>query len=66
MEFLKSLATSKKAAAMVAGVVMAAFGKKLGLDEAAVTSIVATVVAYIIGQGVADAGKEAARVKAEA
>jgi hypothetical protein len=64
MAFLKSLVSSKKGAAMVAGVIMAAFGKKLGLDEAAVTSIVATVVAYLVGQGIADHGKEAAKVQA--
>lgn len=63
MEFIKSLVTSKKAAAMVAGVLMAAFGKKVGLDESAVTSIVATVIAYLVGQGIADHGKEAVKAK---
>ena len=63
MEFFKSLLTSKKAAAMVAGVLMAAFGKKVGLDETAVTSIVATVIAYLVGQGIADHGKEAVKAK---
>lgn len=63
MNLIKSLLSSKKAAAMVAGVLMAAFGKKIGLDEQAVTSIVATVIAYLVGQGIADHGKEAVKAK---
>jgi hypothetical protein len=60
---LKGFIASKKAAAMVAGILMSAFGKKVGLDESAVTSIVATIIAYIVGQGVADMNKEAAKIK---
>lgn len=62
MEFLKSILTSKKSAATVAGILMAAFGSKIGLDPAAVESIVYTVIAYLVGQGIADHGKEARKV----
>jgi hypothetical protein len=65
-EMLKGLIGSKKAAAMAAGVVMAAIGKKIGLDEQAVTSIVATIIAYVVGQGIADHGKEAAKAEKSA
>lgn len=64
MEFLKSLLTSKKAAAMVAAVIMQVVGKKLGLDETQVQGIVYSIIAYIVGQGIADHGKEAAKVQA--
>jgi len=64
MAFLKALLTSKKAAAMVAAVIMTIIGKKVGLDEAQVTGIVGSIIAYIIGQGIADNGKEAAKVTA--
>lgn len=62
---LKSLIGSKKAAAAVAGVLMAIFGKKVGLDEQAVTSIIATVIAYLVGQGIADHGKGQAEAYAK-
>lgn len=64
-DMLKTLLTSKKVAAALAGAVMAAFGSKMGLDEAAVQSIVYTVIAYLVGQGIADHGKEAAKVAKE-
>jgi len=64
MAFLKALLTSKKAAAMVAAVIMTIIGKKVGLDEAQVTGIIGSIIAYIIGQGIADNGKEAAKVTA--
>lgn len=65
MEFFKSLLTSKKAAAMVAAVIMQVVGKKIGLDEAQVQGIVYSIIAYIVGQGIADHGKEAAKVEAQ-
>lgn len=64
LDTIKGLIASKKAAAMLAGIIMSAFGKKMGLDEQAVTSIVATIIAYLVGQGIADHGKEAAKVRA--
>lgn len=61
MELLKSLLTSKKAAAMVAAVIMQLIGKKVGLDADQVSGIVYSIIAYIVGQGIADHGKEAVK-----
>ena len=65
LEVIKEGATSKKLIAAVAGAITAA-ALKIGLDlpTADVVAIIAPVVAYIIGQGVADSGKEAAKVQA--
>ena len=60
---IRGLITSKKAVAMLVGVLMSAFGKKMGLDETSVTQIVGAVMAYCIGQGIADHGKEAVKAK---
>jgi uncharacterized membrane protein (DUF441 family) len=65
--FLRQLLTSKKTIAAIAGVIVAAVGRVgLDLDPEAVTQIIAPIVAYIVGQGIADAGKEAVRLQAEA
>ena len=51
--------TSKKAAALVAGVIVIA-GQKLGIpisDETA-NQIALLLASYIVGQGIADAGKK--------
>ena len=63
IETIKALATSKKFIASVAGVVVAAVAKiGLDLDTEAVATLLAPIIAYIIGQGWADNGKEAARI----
>ena len=60
---LKEFITSKKFIVAVAGVILATAGKhNLNLDADSVQNIVYVVVAYLIGQGVADHGKEAAKV----
>jgi uncharacterized membrane protein (DUF441 family) len=60
---LKEMATSKKAIAAIAGVLVALASKVgLHLDDQAVALIVAPIVSYILGQGWADSGKEAAKV----
>ncbi len=64
MEFLRSFLTSKKAAAMLAAVIMQVIGRKVGLDEAQVQGIVYSIIAYIVGQGIADHGKEAVKASA--
>lgn len=63
---LGKLLTSKKFLATVAGVLVA-LGSKIGLDlpTEATLSIVGAIAAYVIGQGIADNGKEAAKVAAE-
>lgn len=63
MSVLKGLLASKKALAMIVGVLMGLFGKKLGIDEDALTKIVGSIMAYIVGQGIADHGKEAVKAK---
>jgi hypothetical protein len=63
LDTLKGLIASKKAVAMIVGVLMGAFGKKLGLDEDSLTKIIGSIMAYVIGQGIADHGKEAVKAK---
>lgn len=66
-DMLKTLLTSKKAlVALVAALVWG--GGKLGLhlDNETLLGAVTPLWAYIIGQGVADHGKEAAKVTAAA
>ena len=67
MVALKTFLGSKKFLAAIAGILAAAGVQFLGLDEAKadeISRIVAGIVAaYVVGQGVADAGKE--KVKAE-
>ena len=61
---IKEMLKSKKFIASVAGVIVAATAKiGLDLDTEAVAAIVAPFVAYILGQGWADAGKEVAKIK---
>lgn len=47
---------SRKLWATVIGAAVAALGGELGIGEDLVTKIVALVSAYVIGQGIADAG----------
>jgi hypothetical protein len=75
METIRSLLKSKKAVAMITGIVASglalAAGKLLGeeaggaLAEKYAALITSTVIAYVIGQGVADHGKEAAKEEAK-
>jgi len=61
---IKGILGSKKALAAIAGVVVSLVAK-LGVDlpTDALVAILAPIMAYIVGQGVADIGKEAAKVK---
>jgi hypothetical protein len=63
----KQYLTSKKAVATLAGIVLVV-GKSLGvsLPEDEVTKIIALLAAYIVGQGIADAGKSKAQLITEA
>ena len=57
--FIKEFLTSKKAIAAVVGFIVAAVGRYgQDLDPEAVTQILSPILAYIIGQGFADIGKE--------
>jgi hypothetical protein len=70
--FGKALFGSKKAVAALVGFVMnlaAPFARKHGLEGVltpdAVTSATAMLGTYMLGQGIADHGKEKAKVEAE-
>lgn len=59
---MKDLLTSKKFQAAVIAVlaqIAAKFG--LELDEASALMLISPIIAYIVGQGVADLGKSAAK-----
>lgn len=67
MSLLKQLLASKKAIAAATGVLVSVVGRwGLDLPADAVNQIVGVIAAYILGQGIADAGKEAVRLQAEA
>lgn len=60
LDALKRMVASKKAVAMAAGVVVGLVAKVgIELPTDAVAAILAPIVAYILGQGLADQGKEA-------
>src|SRR3990167_5185199 len=67
MEALKAFVGSKKFLAAVAGILAAAGVQFLGLDEAKadeISRLIAGIVgAYVVGQGLADAGKEKAKAE---
>lgn len=62
---LKQMLGSKKAIAMVAGIIVSA-AAHIGFDlpPEEVTGILAPILAYIVGQGVADHGKEKEKARA--
>lgn len=53
---------SKKAQALLLGVVAICLKQLIGLSDEDVTKIVGLIGTYILGQGVADNGKEAVKV----
>lgn len=58
------LLSSKKFLVMVAGLIVTAAAKyKLDLDPLMVEGILAALIAWLIAQGIADNGKEAATLK---
>lgn len=60
---VRELLTSKKFVVFVSGLIVTLLAKyKFDVDPATVQNIIYMIVAYLIGQGVADAGKEAAKV----
>ena len=62
---IADLVQSKKALMAIAGVVAAGIGK-LGLDmpPTEIVPILSPLIAYIVGQGIADHGKERAKIDA--
>jgi hypothetical protein len=65
LAFAKNLLGSKKFVAMIVGVISMLVAK-IGwdVDDETITKVVALVASYVVGQGIADNGKEAAKVKA--
>ncbi len=65
MEIISSLLSSKKFVAMLAGLIVT-LTAKIGwnIDETTITQAVALIGTYIAGQGLADMGKEKAKVEA--
>jgi len=62
---IKGLLASKKALAAAAGVIVTLVGKLgIQLDTDALVVLISPIVAFCIGQGIADNGKEAAKVSA--
>jgi hypothetical protein len=64
---LKTFLTSKKALALLAGAVVWALAKAgVLIPEESVLEILLLIAAYIVGQGLADNGKEAVLAAAKA
>lgn len=58
-EMIISALTSKKALATIAGIIVATAGRYgLGIPEETVVQILSVIAAYVVGQGVADIGKQ--------
>lgn len=60
MKALQDMLGSKKALATLIGVLLTVFAPKMGIPPEKIQDIVYLVMAYIVGQGVADFGKGAA------
>ena len=58
MDMIKVLFSSKKFTAMIIGIIATFLSTRFNLPEEQVREIVALVIAYIIGQGLADMGKQ--------
>ena len=63
MQALKDMMRSKKAIAMIVGLVVSLAGKYgLEIPTEELTALLSPLLAYILGQGLADIGKERARI----
>lgn len=62
---MKKLLTSKRFATAVSGILFVVLNEKLGLDlpMTSVVSIVGLIIAFVVSQGSADKGKEAAKLQ---
>lgn len=67
MNWLKTKLSSKKVRATIAGIVLVIANDALDLhlNPETVASVVGLLASYVIGQGIADKGKDAAKVQAE-
>ena len=64
MQALKDMLSSKKAIAMIVGLLVS-IGGKYGLEipTEELTAVLSPLLVYIAGQGIADIGKEKARIE---
>ena len=64
MKIVKELFSSKKFIAMLAGILFMIVNKfGLNIDEDTVTKILGLIATYIVGQSIADVGKEKEKIK---
>ena len=64
MSGLKEMLGSKKAIAMIAGLIVSFAGKYgLELEVEDLTAVLSPILAYILGQSLADVGKERAKIE---
>jgi hypothetical protein len=63
MKLLAAFGNSKKAWATFIGLIMMFVGQQIGMSEQQIQETTALVIAYVIGQGIADHGKEAAKAQ---
>ena len=65
MDSLKAALGSKKFLATVIGAITVAIGSAVGLSEEQSMKIAGMIMAYLVSQGIADAGKEKEKLKAD-
>lgn len=68
-KIISTIASSKKAIATIAGVLLAILSplaRKVGWDltQSEIEWSLALIASYVVGQGIADAGKEKAKIEA--
>lgn len=71
VRFVNAILGSKKAVAAIATVIFTFLAPKLAdlgitISEAELEKVIGIAIAYLVGQGIADSGKEAAKIKAAA
>ena len=66
MKAIREMLRSKKAVATISGIVVVLLTELLGVEGEIALAIAGLVATYVLGQGLADAGKEALKVTTEA
>jgi len=62
VDVLKALLASKKFTAMIIGIIATFMSDRFGLPKEQMIQVIGLIISYIIGQGIADHGKEAAKI----
>lgn len=60
---LTDLFKSKKFTVLIVSIVVYGVGRAFGMENEDAAALVAVVSSYLVGQGIADHGKEAAKLK---